>query len=281
MSAPIFVTGGTGRLGRLIVSGLLSHGQTVRVFSRNPEARALFPDGLVEVVHGDFAEAGRLAAAVSGVEKLLLLSPLVDTLARDQIAVADVASAAGVERIVKISGSHWTIEPPGRSIAGDAHAFVERHLKALPVQSVALRPNAWMQVGLPPLLSQAQKVDTLTPRYADAKVGFIDSRDIADVAISQLLGPDVSPTPLILTGPQLLNIHDIAAILSRLLQRDVTVANQATPSASLPGDGFEHRAVVEFMELIRSGVAAQTTGVVEAILGRPARSVEAFLSSLL
>jgi uncharacterized protein YbjT (DUF2867 family) len=138
-----------------------------------------------------------------------------------------------------------------------------------------------MQVGLPPLLSQAQKVSTLTPRYADAKVGFIDSRDIADVAISQLLGPDVSPTPLILTGPQLLNIHDIAAILSRLLQRDVTVENQATPSASLPGDGFEHRAVVEFMELIRSGVAAQTTGVVEAILGRPARSVEAFLSSLL
>ncbi|MEK1869790.1 MAG: NAD(P)H-binding protein, partial [Ensifer adhaerens] len=125
---PILVTGATGKLGRLVVERLLARGQPVRVFTRRPEtARALFGEA-VQIAAGDFGDRAALDAAVRGVGRLLLLSPISTRLVTDQVAVADAAVAANVARIVKISGSDWTIEPPGNSISGEAHAAVERHL---------------------------------------------------------------------------------------------------------------------------------------------------------
>ncbi len=176
-----------------------------------------------------------------------------------------------------MSGSDWTIDPPGQSIAGDAHSAVEWHLKTLPIAHVSLRPTAWMQVSLPNLVKQAESGQPLTSAYGDAGVSFIDARDVADAAVNQLLAAQMAGKPLVLTGAEVLNIRQIAAILTRLLRRPIGVADPRGGVAPLLGNGFEHRAIAEFLVLIGSGRAAYTASSVAQTTGRAPRTVEQFL----
>ena len=66
----ILVTGGTGKVGREVVQALLRRGESVRVLTRNKEAK--LPDG-AEVAVGDLLDPGSVRSALNGVEKLFLL----------------------------------------------------------------------------------------------------------------------------------------------------------------------------------------------------------------
>lgn len=275
--APILVTGATGRLGQLVVERLVGLKQQVRIFTRRPDvARNLFGPA-VEIAIGEFADAGSLATSVRGIERLLLLSPISPTLSSDQIAVANAAVTAGVRRIVKISGSTWTIEPPGSSLSGDAHAAVEGHLAKLPLESVSLRPNAWMQASLANTIRQVLVGNPVAAANPYAEIGYIDARDIADVAVHQLLADKVADKPLNLTGPETATARQIAGLLSAALKRPVAVIEKP-PVPAAPDADFEHRAVAQFQTLIAAGRAAVVTDVVASLTGRRPRSVEAFIS---
>jgi uncharacterized protein YbjT (DUF2867 family) len=277
MPQSILVTGATGRLGRLIVRRLIDLGQPVRAFTRRPEVALSIFGPNIEVAHGDFSEPDSLDHAFTSVDRILLLSPISDHLVRDQVAVIEAAERAGARRVVKISGSHWTIAPPGRSISGTAHAEVERYLAATDLESVAIRPNAWMQVSLPRHITSIKSGLPLSSAHGDAPVSYIDARDIADVAVHQLLARWVERTPLVITGSEALSIRDIAGLAARLAHRPVAVVPVGPrPLATAPI--FEERAVSEFMTLIAEGRASELTDTVPRLLGRAPRTVEGFLS---
>jgi uncharacterized protein YbjT (DUF2867 family) len=278
MRETILVTGATGRLGQLVTARLLEHNQRVRVFTRRPDvARALFGNR-VEIATGDFTDNASLHSALAGTRKLFLLSPISERLAEDQIAAAGAAAIEGGSRIVKISGSDWTIDPPGTSISGDAHAAVEWHLRGLNIEHALIRPNAWMQVALLNTIRQASTGQVLNARHGAAKVAYIDARDIADVAVHQLLAPRVADKPLIITGGEAVSTRDVAAILARVLHRPIGVADNSSSVIPLLGDSFEHRAVAQFGTLIAAGRAATITRIVPELLGRAPRTVEAFIT---
>ena len=278
MTAPILITGATGRLGQLVTERLLALNQPVRVFTRRPQAaRALFGDR-VEIAGGDFGDQTSLHAALAGTRKLFLLSPISETLADEQIAAAGAAAIEGGSRIVKISGSDWTIDPPGASISGDAHAAVEWHLRGLNIEHVSIRPNAWMQVALLNTIRQAAGGHMLASRHGNAGVAYIDARDIADVAVHQLLAPQVVEKPIILTGSQAVTTRDIASILARTLHRPIGVAESEASGPVPLGSTFEHRAVAQFGTLIASGRASGTTRAVSDLLGRAPRTVHSFIT---
>jgi uncharacterized protein YbjT (DUF2867 family) len=278
MSAPILVTGATGRLGQLVTARLLDLNQAVRVFTRRPEvARALFGNR-VQIAVGDFADIDSVHAALAGTRKLFLLSPISETLAEEQIAVAGAAAIEGGSRIVKISGSDWTIDQPGASISGDAHAAVEWHLRGLNLEHVSIRPNAWMQVSLLNTIRQAVTGQVLNARHGAARVAYIDARDIADVAVHQLLAPRVADKPLIITGSEAVSTRDIAGLLAQILHRPIGVAENTASVTPLHGNSFEHRAVAQFGTLIAAGRAATVTRVVPELLGRAPRTVRAFIT---
>src|SRR5690606_40032519 len=115
------ITGATGKLGRVLTPKLIAGGHRVRVLTRRPEAAGEFYGDKVEIAEGDFSVPASLPAALEGVSRVLLLSPISERLAEDQIALIDAARAAGVTRVVKISGSDWTV---GTSFSGDAHKRV-------------------------------------------------------------------------------------------------------------------------------------------------------------
>jgi len=195
-------------------------------------------------------------------------------LAEDQIALVDAAKAAGVKRIVKISGSDWTV---GTSFSGDAHKKIEDHLAQSGLEYVAVRPNAWLQVSLAAVAAQIKRGEAIASRHGGAKVGYVDVRDIADVAISQLLAPKVATSPLVITGPDSLSVPEIAALATRITGRPVGVSSAV---AGLPPgvEGFEAQVVKQFFVVIGQGGAAGLTDTVERVLERKPRSVEAYLA---
>jgi uncharacterized protein YbjT (DUF2867 family) len=99
MNEPILVTGGWGRLGRHVVSGLHAAGRDVRVLSRHGHA----PANGIESMTGDLATGEGVDAAVKGVEIVIHLagsSKGDDDKARHLVRAA---SRAGTRHLVYIS----------------------------------------------------------------------------------------------------------------------------------------------------------------------------------
>ena len=96
----VLVTGGTGRLGRLVVTELVTRGHSVRVLSRraarDPVSR---PD--VVTVPGDLVSGEGLAAAVEGVE-----------------TVVDAVNAGRRAGEVMVGGTRRLVEAAGRAGVG-------------------------------------------------------------------------------------------------------------------------------------------------------------------
>lgn len=63
----ILVAGGTGRLGRLVVTQLVGKGKSVRVLTRNPSAATHLAHLGIELANGDARDTSSLEPAMSGV----------------------------------------------------------------------------------------------------------------------------------------------------------------------------------------------------------------------
>ncbi|WP_216332918.1 NmrA family NAD(P)-binding protein [Rhizobium sp. X9] len=281
MTATILVTGATGKLGQRVVSRLLQKEAKVRVLTRRREDALKLWGDRVDIAEGNFSDPASLKEASRGIGTVFLLSPIGETLAADQNAVIDAALSAGVSLIVKISGSDWTIANAARSISGAAHAEVEKHLTGSGIAHAVLRPNAWMQVALEPVVAALRKGEDVPARLGDAAVSFIDADDIADVAVHALTASVPVSSTFVLTGGEALTALEIARIAARILHRPVGISHNSG-TAFPPDIGvFEQKAIGEFGQLIREGLAASINDTIHQITGRLPRSVEDYLRARL
>ena len=113
MSAPIFVTGGTGMVGRQLIVRLRERGERIRALVRGA---ADLPDG-VEIVRGDLCDDGRwLAGAMQGCARVFHVAGAVSYRAGDSDRLHRVnvlgtrhvlraALDAGVRRVVHVSST--------------------------------------------------------------------------------------------------------------------------------------------------------------------------------
>lgn len=139
-----------------------------------------------------------------------------------------------------------------------------------------LRPNWFMQnfsesFFLPPILARGE----LPAPTGDARVSFIDSRDIAAVAVAALTGEGHAGQGYPLTGPESLTFAEVAQILSAASGRDIRHADVAPQQMAeiitgigIPGDYAQ--ILLGLFEGIRAGYSAPVTDVVPTITGRPA-----------
>jgi uncharacterized protein YbjT (DUF2867 family) len=281
MTAKILVTGATGKLGQRVVSRLLQKEVKVRVLTRRGEDALKLWGDRVDISEGNFSDPASLKEASRGIDTVFLLSPIGETLATDQNAVIDAALSAGVSRIVKISGSDWTIANAARSISGAAHAEVEKHLTGSGIAHTVLRPNAWMQVALEPVVAALRKGEDVPARFGDAAVSFIDADDIADVAAHALTASAPVSGALVLTGSEALTALEIARIAARIFHRPIGVSYDAAPAFPPHIGAFEQKAIGEFGQLIREGLAASVNDTIHQIIARLPRSVEDYLRARL
>jgi uncharacterized protein YbjT (DUF2867 family) len=261
------ITGATGNIGSRVVARLVDRGERPRVFVRDPEkARARFDDQ-VDIVVGDLGDATSMAHALSGVDVLFLVNSGPALAARDE-AAANVAKAAGVRRLVKLSSA----DAEQQVGTGVWHARGEAAIRAAGVAFVFVRPTGFMDNAL--YWARSIKSDgVVRSSTGHGRIAFIHSDDIADVATEVLTTPEYEGQALTITGPKTLSYAEmtakIGAGLERALAYQVISDEEARQQqVALGAEAAMVEARLSIFRAIRTGRLAQITNGVERVLCR-------------
>ena len=232
----ILVIGATGVVGREVIPRVLDYGQAVRAMSRSPEKWRSRFDPAVELVRGDLEDSASLHAALTGIERVFLVTPSMDGQPPDAMICA-LALQAGVRQIVRLS----VLQAGGDEndpVTG-WHTTAENAMKASGLAWTFLRPGGFMSntLGWAEMIRRDHTVRTL---FADQPVAWIDPADIGAVAARVLTeeGHDGQAYPL--SGPEALSPREQAAILGTARGAPIEVVDlpPAQVRAALIGQGM-------------------------------------------
>jgi uncharacterized protein YbjT (DUF2867 family) len=283
---PILVLAATGRIGRLVVERLQSSGCDVRCLVRDVvRARATLGEQ-VSLIQGDLANPLALQTAMQGTQSVFMASAVAPDMATLQINAAEVAAIVGVARVVKLSGSAWTMNPGSMTRVGAAHARVEQALSELQVPTVNVRPNAFVQGMLGRIPAQLRQGNHFTLVSEVAKVAYTDIRDIADFCTLALTALSVPEGTWEITGPSAWSGADIAGELSSLLGRSIkcqilSIDDSITRVRASGESDYVLAHQREVLELIVAGAANRVTSVFSDVTGTLARSPLGYLDEAL
>jgi uncharacterized protein YbjT (DUF2867 family) len=215
----ILVIGGTGTVGRQVLSRLAVTGAKVRAVARNPGA-ARFPPQ-VEVVRGDLTLPETLDSCLDGIDTVFL----VWTAPAAAVAPALERIAKHAQRIVFLSAPIKTAHPlfqqpnPGRVIV----ERIERLIETSGLQWTFLRPGMFAANALSWWAPQIRAGDVVRWPYLAVLTAPIDERDIAAVAVRALCEDGHARAEYVLTGPQSMSQFEQLSAIGRVLGRALRV----------------------------------------------------------
>lgn len=271
----VLVTGATGNIGSGLVPALRSAGVEVRAFVRDESKAQPLKDVGAEIVVGDLDEPETIEPALAGVDSIYLLTWNGPNQARHALNVVEAAKRVGTPHLVRHSA--WGTEK-SRIIRQTEQ--VEEAVKSSGLPWTVVKPTFYMQNTM--LATQTIATDGVIHwDMGDGRLSMIDARDIVDVAATVLTSSGHEGKSYVLTGPEAISFHDVAAIFSKVLEKEVSyvsVPGEAVRDAMV-GMGFPEWVAEGFVELsegFRDGFANRTTDHVESLTGHPARSFENF-----
>jgi uncharacterized protein YbjT (DUF2867 family) len=215
----IVVTGATGRFGRAVVERLAGRvpAEQLGVSVRDPEKAADLGARGLRVRRGDFGDPDSVAYAFEGATQVLIVSGPADP-APHQVAI-DAAKTAGAERILYTS--HQAANLDSLFIATCGHAATEQDLANSGVPFTALRNGFYASTTVFMLRAALESGELILPE--DGPFSWTAHQDLVDAAVVALTEPGrldgVTPA---LTGPELLDYADVAAIATDVVGRRIT-----------------------------------------------------------
>jgi len=258
----------SGNVGSALSTTLEQVGHTVRRATSRPAGA-----GQVQV---DLVSGAGIGAALDGADAVFLLTPPGHVNQDVMLGrVIDEAVARGVKKAVLMTAMGADADPtaPMRK--------AELHLEASGLAWNVIRPNWFMQNFNSFWIHGITHDHAIQLPTGDAKGSFIDARDIADVAASLLQRRDLDGQAFDLTGSELLDHHEVAAILSEVAGHTIRY-QEVTPDEMRPGllaAGLP-AAYTEFLLTIlhyfKLGYSARVTDAVERITGRSPRRFRAY-----
>lgn len=279
----ILVIGATGTIGSLVTQGLADAGAEVKALVRQIGKRA-FPAGVTEVV-ADLTDVPSLRAALSSVRTLFLLNAVTPDEVTQALITLNLAQEAGIERVVYLSVIHADRFTNVPHFTGK-HT-VERMIESHGIAATILRPAYFMQNER--MVQQTIQDYSVYPMpIGSAGVSMVDARDIADVAVAELLRRDrasaaLERITLDLVGPQALTGASVAKMWSAALGREIVYGGDDVAAFEAQMASFGPAWLAYDMRLMMAGIqqfGMTSEGAVDrlqAILGRPLRSYEAFV----
>lgn len=188
------VIGATGKTGRRVADRLAAERRAVRRLARGTQPAF------------DWSDPTGWAAALDGVDRLYVafVPDLAAAGSSDAIGqLAEVANAAGVQRIVLLSGR-----------GEDGARAAENVLLASGVDSTIVRASWFSQNFTEGMLADSVAAGFVAIPAGERREPFVDVDDIADVAVEALTGDGHEGRVFEVTGPELLGFADVAALLT-------------------------------------------------------------------
>ncbi|MFE2111456.1 NmrA family NAD(P)-binding protein [Kitasatospora sp. NPDC059463] len=279
----ITIMGASGATGGATLRSLTAQGVPVRALSRDPGRLLAGLDArttpLVEAVAADAEDPDSLRTALRGTRQLFLTMANGPRQVAYELLTADLAAAAGVEHVVKVSAP--ATEPHSPVAVSRGHHLVEERLRAHGLPTTVLRPYAFMQklLLLAPGIAAAGLIHGA---MGTARCNYVDCRDIGDVAAAVLTRPEAAGGSLALTGGRAYSHPELAGLLTALLGRPVSYVDlppeelraHLVARAGMPDWLAAH--VVEIQRLAVERPEAPDDAATR-LTGRPPRTLEAFL----
>ncbi|KLO20093.1 NAD(P)-binding protein [Schizopora paradoxa] len=298
----IVLTGSTGGLG----SSVLKHIQSLIDPSRliislyNPSKAPNVPEG-VEVRKGDYSDASSLEDAFKGAQILLLVSyPSIahELRVKNHINAIDAAKRAGITHIFYTSLAFAGPPTSSESVAAvmRAHIDTEAYLKDSGLNFTIIREGIYSE-SYPLYLGffdpTSSSTEVTIPDDGDGGIAWA-SRDELGEATAKLIVQAADDTSfqyrnktVLLTGPEAVPLNAVASILSRLLDRNITVKHvevdeYATSSKALSklGPEFAKLWATTYIAL-KQGECAVVDPLLGLVLGRRPKEMHAVLEQLI
>ena len=278
----ILVTGPNGNVGTELVRALIADGTLPFRIAANTPAK-------IEKLYGpdapkvkfSFADRSTWGPALDGVRIVFLLFPLPHpgTARSWMLPFIAAAKEAGVRHVIYLS------VPTAGTSKLVPHYTVERAIEASGMDYTFLRAAFFSQNLVRDITTHAVDIaasDEIIVPAGKGVTSFVDSRDVAEVAVAVMRDPAVHRGRIyLLTGPELLDYHEVAAIMSEELGRPIryrepsifrfwrTVGPRVTWDTLLFMTGV--------YALTRKGKNADMTNTLLELLGRSPRTMRDFV----
>ena len=281
----ILITGGTGNIGKELIPALQAAGVAFKVMTRKPKTVKELRGKGIDAVLGDFNQPRSYGTVLAGIEQVFLLTvpgPDAVTIESDFL---EAAQERGVRRVVRLSAvgaNPWASSPLAR-----CHGRCEEQLEASGMDWTILRPSMFMQI-LPGMYGDTvARTSTLYAPAGEARIPFVDTRDIAAVATLVLTTEGHSRLVYDLTGSEAITYGELAARLGTKLGRGVQYVDVPDDAAyqSMVHMGmtpwFAHSILTLFHLFKANGTTAVPVGTIARLTGRQPRMLSAFLTERL
>lgn len=262
------IIGASGNVGSAVVASLRTeHGAAVRATTgkRNPRQTT----GDVEWRHVDVTTGEGMVEAFDDVDRAFIMSPsgYVDQ-HKILSSLIQEAKRKGVHKVVMLSA----FRANARETTPFRRAEIELEGSGLPYNIV--RPNFFMQNFSTFWAEGIRKRGRVALPAGDAKVSFIDTRDISAVITHLLTTDEQNDRAFDLTGPEAMTHEEVAIAISNVTGTRVHYENiepkvflKDLQEAGVP-EGYAAFLASLFGPL-REGYYAQTTNAVTTLLNRP------------
>jgi uncharacterized protein YbjT (DUF2867 family) len=274
----ILVTGPTGTVGSEVVRQLQAAGAKFRAAYHSTEKAEAARGAGIDAVAIDLDRPETLAPAMTGVERLFLLSRGARNQFEQEVNALEAAKKAGVKHIVKLSV--WGAAEEEFGFAR-VHRQVEKAIEESGIAFTLLRPCDFMQNMEKYSRRTIQAHGTFFSATGDARVALVDVRDIAAVAVAALTEPGHERKAYSLTGPRAMTNDEIADQISSAAGRKIRYVDlsdadfrQGLLRAGMPEPFADMH--IDLMRYYRSGKAATVTGDIRHVTGREATPFEQY-----
>jgi len=269
----IVVTGATGKLGRLVVEGLLKKvpAREIAVAVRSPEkAKDLAVRG-VEIRPADYSRPETLAKAFAGAEKVLLVSSSeVGQRAPQHLAVIDAAKRAGVRLLAYTSILHGEAS---RLALAVEHQATEAALRESGLAWVFLR-NGWYVENYTEHLDPALQHGAFVGSAGAGRIAAATRADFAEAAVTVLTGLGHEKKAYELAGDRPFTMAELAAEVARQVGRTIVYTDlppeqykAILTGAGVPGPYAD--LLVDSDLCIARGELDDASGDLRRLIGRP------------
>jgi NAD(P)H dehydrogenase (quinone) len=268
------VTGATGKLGRLVVESLIARGtlaNDIVAIGRDAQKLADLEKLGVQARAADYGDPDEVAAALAGVDRLLLISgSSVGQRVAQHRNVVTAAQAAGVGFIA------YTSAPKADSTdlaLAPEHKATEALIRDSGIPYAMLRNN-WYTENYFQVLEQAQYTGLIIASLGDGLVASASRKDFAEAAAAVLATQGHDGQVYELSGDAAWGYDELAATLTDLLDREVAYrrvsAKEHRKILTKAGVPMAQAAFVVTLDgNTRSGALADVSGQLSALIGRP------------
>ena len=288
----IAITGASGQYGRIVTQALVDQGRAADLIlmSRTPGKLADMAALGCTVRYGDYDQPGSMVAALSGAERLLLISGTrVGARVAQHQAAVDAAKAAGVGHVVYTSFIGID-DPANPAEVRHDHIETERLIRASGLTFTFLRDahyaDAMIVMAGPGVMASGQWISNA----GAGREAMVWREDCALCAVAVLAGEGHVGQTYDITGPDLQSFAEVTALMAEVtgVPLSYVAVDDAAQYAMFDAMGIPRRPVddqsvagipwnsddmVSFGQAIRAGFLEICSDDVERLLGRPPRSV--------